>query len=120
MVELAAAGGGELRRAQVDRDGTGTTPDESGLQVGTAAPDLDHVEPGDVPEQVEVVFPVPDQSPRDLGRAPPEVRVGVGEPLVDELPQLAVALDRHRPHIHRAIMASSKRLAEALPVGLDS
>ena len=29
MVELAAAGGGELRRAQVDGDGTGTSPDES-------------------------------------------------------------------------------------------
>ena len=63
MVELAAAGGGELRRAQVDRDGTGTGPDESGRQVGTAAADLDDVEPGDVPEEVEVVLAVLEQSP---------------------------------------------------------
>ena len=68
MVELAAAGGGELRRAEVDRDGAGTGPDESGRQVGTAAADLDDVEPGDVTQQVEVILAVLEQSPRDLRR----------------------------------------------------
>ena len=65
VVELAAAGGGELRRAEVDRDGAGTCPDESGRQVGAAAADLDDVQPGDVPEEVEVILAVLEQSPPD-------------------------------------------------------
>ena len=66
---LAAAGGLELGRRDVDADRARAAPREPGRDVRGAAAELDDVEPVDVPERVERRLGHAEDAPGDLLRA---------------------------------------------------